>query len=156
VGATRKRLATTIPRQSFLWGQVPGYKPQSHEVRSRLSGDWRYWEWRDRVRELRPREFVRSLEFESSKKNWGIDGKGCQKNVVVEHRLRNRCQPCVEFYWTIEKGCTLWRSNCNCIEVINPVDNPIPRLRSPNAWQYFPSSVKHYIIYIIALHVSAI
>jgi hypothetical protein len=33
-GATRKRLATTIPGQSFLWGQVPGYKPQSHEVRS--------------------------------------------------------------------------------------------------------------------------
>jgi hypothetical protein len=34
-GATRKRLATTIPGQSFLCGRVPGYKPQNHEVSER-------------------------------------------------------------------------------------------------------------------------
>jgi hypothetical protein len=31
-GATRKRLATTITGQSFLWGQVPGYKPPREVV----------------------------------------------------------------------------------------------------------------------------
>jgi hypothetical protein len=33
-----------------------------------------------------------------------IDGKGCQKKVVEEHRLRNRSQPCVEFHWSVVKG----------------------------------------------------
>jgi hypothetical protein len=45
-GATRKRLATTIPRQSFLRGRVPGYKPQSHEVRREIVIENREIGWR--------------------------------------------------------------------------------------------------------------
>jgi hypothetical protein len=39
-GAARKRLATTIPGQSFLWGQVPGYKtPERALLRIQRLGD---------------------------------------------------------------------------------------------------------------------
>jgi hypothetical protein len=64
----------------------------------------------------------------SSEKKRGNDGKGCQKNAVVERRLRSRCQPCVEFYWTVVKGVhcdNLLTVIVHC-NPINPVDNPIP------------------------------
>jgi hypothetical protein len=62
-GATRKRLATTIPRQSFLWGRVPGYKPQTHEVR-----EWLIENGDRRSGELMARDARRALYWNTG---WG-------------------------------------------------------------------------------------